>query len=250
MIHLPIVPSVPRKRALGGLELAVLVASLLPLLQLISGCSSPSFEKIPGIREEVDQNDIPIPRDFVRIEKKSWEYVQFDRGPGRFRSWIAEYVGEKQPRDLVPWYVDQMIRDGWLHKGTIDGPKRILTFTKKENQELAEITIYSDYNPRQDRFQTLLRAEIRPLKLAEMGVEEVLEPEEPKALPASAVGVPPASSPLPPGNSVNAAKAIPAANRGIHSPVSAKPGEPGAALNKSANETEEGSGEEEATTER
>ncbi|MBI4583319.1 MAG: hypothetical protein HY717_04775 [Planctomycetes bacterium] len=218
----------------------------MPILLLCPGCSSPSFEKIPGIREEVDQNDVPIPRDFVRIEKKSWEYIQFDRGPGRFRSWKAEYVGDKQPRDLVPWYVDQMIRDGWLHKGTIDGPKRILTFTKKENQELAEITIFSDYNPRQDRFQTILQAEIRPLKLAEMGIEEVLEPEEPaKALPAAAVGVPPASAPLP---TIKSAKAIPAAKRGSLAPVRAQPGQAGAAANPAAGE-EEGSGKEDGTTE-
>jgi hypothetical protein len=168
---------------------------------LLSGCLATPLDRIPGVVESASQPDIPVPRDFHQKENgDNWSYVMYSSGPARFRSWVGEYVGFKQLRDLVPWYISQMTEDGWTHRGTEEGEKRILSFTNTAD-ERALVILQRGYNRYQDRFQTIVRVEIGPQPTEAMDVDEVLrssgvplesavdessiDDERPEAIPAS-----------------------------------------------------------------
>lgn len=157
------------RRALPGILTGLAALLILP------GCQTEPRELIPGVITNVTQDDIPIPRDFVQSSTtENWAYIQYSEGPARFRSWVGEYVGYRQIRDLLPWYVSQMTQDGWHHEGTEEGDQKILKFTNLADEE-ALVIFDRRYDPHQDRFQTRIRVEIGPMPTENMDVHEILE---------------------------------------------------------------------------
>lgn len=149
--------------------------SALAFLALASSCQSYRLDRIPGVVEDVHQDDVPIPRDFYQLDRgENWSYNAYSSGPGKFRSWVGEYVGYKQLRDLATWYERQMVLDGWVHKSTEEGDPRIITFVNS-NSERARITLLRRFNQQEDRFQTVIRAEVGPQPPETMDLEEMLK---------------------------------------------------------------------------
>ena len=160
-------------RTLSGLLRSALAAIVTGML---IGCVSEPLERIPGIIRDQTQADIPIPRSFVqRNHGENWAYTQFSSGPASFRSWVGEYVGPKQVRDLVPWYKTQMLKDGWTHRqDRDDGRKRVLSFANAKD-ERALVIFDRIYDAREDEFETLIRVEVGPMPTEAMDVDHVLQ---------------------------------------------------------------------------
>ncbi len=190
--------------------------SLLSLLALITvstvGCQNSQIHVIPGVIQNVTQDDIPIPRDFTQSSGgENWAYIKYSEGTAKFRSWVGEYVGYKQIRDLMPWYVSQMVQDGWHHKATEEGEKKILTFTNLADEE-ALVIFDRRYDPHQDRFQTIVRVEIGPMPTENMSIDELLQnPDFPNnlQLPDDSTG------PIPAGNTTTTSQALPPSKEGL-----------------------------------
>lgn len=163
----------PSARRVVWRRAGALLASSVTLV-LLAGCVSSRLETIPGVVPNVTQDDIPVPRGFSqKTNGENWSYQTYLSGPGQFRSWVGEYVGYKQVRDLVPWYVSQMQKDGWAHNSTEEGDRRILTFVNNR-AERARIIMDREYNIHEDRFQTVIRAEIGPQPTEAMDIDAIL----------------------------------------------------------------------------
>jgi hypothetical protein len=158
----PAFPSVVVALALSGLVLALVGAA--------SGCHSSRLERVDGFRENVDMPDIPIPPEFKRDKGISFE--PYAGRAGDFRSWKGIYIGLGKPASLADWYVEQMPLRGWVLKSSFAGQRRQLIYTKG-NDEVATLKIYQHYFQDEDRYKTIVEADIRPPSPDELQPEDV-----------------------------------------------------------------------------
>ncbi len=169
------------KKGPNSVFMALLV--LFPAVLSLPGCLTYSrLEADPTFVSGVQEDDIPVPIDFRFDKERSYSYIAYTRmSVGRFRSSKSYYYGEHQPAVLVPWYKNQMARDGWGFKdSSVELEKNNLLFTKGD--ETAIVRIYREFSHKADRYQTVVEAEISPTRAEDM------EPEEALNTPAIPVG--------------------------------------------------------------
>lgn len=143
---------------------------------ILTSCAMKPPAKLPGFQMDVDQPDVPVPTGFQRRPDSSWSYVEFSaETPGGFRSWKSEYVGLRKPRHVAAWYLEKMPEHGWTHKSSFAGSKPILTFTKGIS-DIAVVKIERRFNPPEDRYETIIVAEIKPQGPEGLALEEILSP--------------------------------------------------------------------------
>ncbi len=149
---------------------------LIALLLTLPGCLTQSrLEADPNFVSGVQEDDIPVPIDFRFDKERSHSYIAYKRmNVGQFRSSASFYYGEHQPAVLVPWYKDQMARDGWAFKDArVHMEKNHIVFTKGD--ETAVVRLYREFSHKADRYQTVVEAEIHPTRAEDMAPEEALK---------------------------------------------------------------------------
>jgi hypothetical protein len=170
---------------------AAVVGALMGLVCLIGGGCATDSDTSPyfSVKQE---HDIPPPLSFKwdKDNPETFSYIAYDdpKGVGYFRSSTNVYYGDEQIVNLVPWYIEQMKKDGWIHKETsfAEGKKRLVF---KKGDETATIWLYRKFDTRMDRNLTFVKAKVSPTPVEAMSTEEAIEIGEP-----ASVGTTPAST--------------------------------------------------------